>query len=127
MSKQQLKTDCSDCGELITFSREAPRGYCANAFCDSNRRAAVRGNAFFASDDPADQEPAFSIPPGTIAWDEHVKVWLAYADRFCVGKSNEEVNAAVVARGGFSLPEICSLLGRPPRTWRPIDEKEGAK
>jgi len=53
-------------------------------------------------------------PPGTIAWDEHLAVWEAYAKRYGRSQSAERI----AERGGFGFAEIVMLMGKPPETWR---------
>lgn len=57
---------------------------------------------------------ATPLPAGTIAWTEHVEAWTEYARRFGRDQSAERI----AERGGFGMLELCSFLGRPPRTWR---------
>lgn len=74
----------------------------------SNRRANVQGEF----------RRILPIPYGTIAWHEHLEAWEAYAKIYGRDQSAERMHE----RGGFGLVELCSFLGRPPRTWQPIDE-----
>lgn|GEM_PF-6797991 len=53
------------------------------------------------------------MAPGTIAWDEHLEVWNAYAAMFGKNQSAERI----AERGGFGHFEATALLGRPLRTW----------
>ena len=68
----------------------------------------------------ATYHPQFSrrIPAGTIAWDEHVEAWEAYAKKYGRDQSAERM----AERAGFSREELTTLLGRPPSTWRPVRE-----
>ena len=56
--------------------------------------------------------------PGTIAWDEHVLAWSAYAVRYGRDQSAERI----AERGGFGYAELTSLLGHEPKTWAPASE-----
>ena len=56
--------------------------------------------------------------PGTIAWDEHVLAWSAYAVRYGRDQSAERI----AERGGFGYAELTSLLGHEPKTWTPASE-----
>lgn len=51
---------------------------------------------------------------GTIAWEEHVEAWTAYARRYGDDQSAERI----AERGGFGYRELLILLGRTPTTWR---------
>jgi hypothetical protein len=56
--------------------------------------------------------------PGSIAWAEHVEAWRVYAARCAADQTADRV----AERGGFDWYELCSFLGREPRTWRPVLE-----
>lgn len=71
---------------------------------DDARRAPVQ----------AEHNRMVPFPAGTIAWMEHVEAWEEYARRFGRSQSAERM----AERGGFAMSELCSFLGRPPRTWR---------
>lgn len=51
--------------------------------------------------------------PGTIAWDEHMRAWNDYAQRF--GDSQDALK--IHRRGGFSYGELTDHLGHEPETW----------
>lgn len=53
------------------------------------------------------------IPPGTIAWDEHVTAWVAYRERYGASQSAERI----AERGGFGMEELRMFLGRDPTTF----------
>lgn len=55
---------------------------------------------------------------GTIAWDEHVLAWSAYAVRHGRNQSADRI----AERGGFGYAELTSLLGYEPKTWAPVSE-----
>lgn len=56
------------------------------------------------------------IPPGTISWADHLRVYDAYARRFGTSQSAERL----AERGGFGVGEIV-WLGVPDalKSWRP--------
>ena len=54
-------------------------------------------------------------PAGTIAWDEHLQAWHAYAKKYGSYQSAERI----AERGGFGWTELVALLGREPTTWQP--------
>ena len=54
-------------------------------------------------------------PRGVIDWFEHVEAWEAYNQRF----RNDQDAERIAARGGFGYGELCTLLGRLPKTWVP--------
>ena len=53
-------------------------------------------------------------PAGTVAWDEHLQAWRAYAAKYGSYQSAERI----AERGGFAWSELCDLLGREPTTWQ---------
>lgn len=53
-------------------------------------------------------------PPGTIAWEEHLAAFEAYAAIF----GREQSAERIAERGGFGWREVCELLGHEPTTWR---------
>ena len=59
------------------------------------------------------------IPPGTISWADHLRVYDAYARRFGTGQSADRL----AERGGFGVAEIVSLgvsgALKSWRQWRP--------
>lgn len=75
---------------------------------DTERRAPVQGERV--------KWPGRQIPPATVSWDEHVRVWEVYAKHF--GGSGQSAER-VAERGGFGLLEIIFMTGAPPKTWRP--------
>jgi hypothetical protein len=77
------------------------------------RRVPVQacGAWYLHADDPRRKG---AMPPGTIAWDEHVEAWRAYARKHGGGQSA----GRIAGRGGFAFNELCLYLGRPPSTWR---------
>ncbi|MCZ2441487.1 MAG: hypothetical protein LC119_15135 [Burkholderiales bacterium] len=93
--RARCQTDLLDAAAILDAIRGA----------DDERRAPVQ----------AEHNRAVPFPVGTIAWSEHVEAWEVYARRFGRGQSAERM----AERGGFSMLELCSFLGRPPRTWRP--------
>ena len=52
---------------------------------------------------------------GTVAWDEHLQAWRAYAAKYGSDQSAERI----AERGGFGYAELGALLGREPKTWLP--------
>lgn len=70
-------------------------------FCKCGRRAPVQGTPDVRS-------------AGTIAWQEHVEAWTAYAARYS-GQSAERI----AERGGFDYQELLQFLGHEPTTWMP--------
>lgn len=75
------------------------------------RRTSVQGTLGV---DPATGCGPWRIPPGTIAWTEHLEVYEAYAKRFGRDQSAERM----AERGGFAKDEAEWLLGRPLTTWK---------
>lgn len=57
--------------------------------------------------------------PGSIAWEEHELVWIAYASQY-PGQSA----LRMAERGGFSYSEFEMYLRRSPTTWRPEGNRE---
>lgn len=52
---------------------------------------------------------------GTIAWEEHVRAWEAYAKRY----GNDQSAERLAERGGYGYRELIMFLGHEPTTWRP--------
>jgi len=58
-------------------------------------------------------------PRGTISWEEHLEIWLAYDKKYHCGQSAERI----AERGGFGYTEATELVGRELRTWIARDKK----
>ena len=71
----------------------------------AERRAPVQADSYKGRPD--------YCPPGSITWEEHVEVWMAYAKKYGNGQSAERM----AERCGFGKTEAENLLGRPLRTW----------
>jgi hypothetical protein len=52
-------------------------------------------------------------PAGTIAWEEHERIWRAYAAKYRNGQTAERI----AERGGFGHGEILMLTGGLPQTF----------
>lgn len=78
-----------------------PEKHCATCIC--GRRASIQ----------ADGIPRTG--GGTIAWAEHLEVFVQYARLYGAEQSAERI----AERSGFGRREAESLLGRPLRTWEP--------
>lgn len=76
------------------------------------RRAPVQGegNYLLPKGDPRRKG---AIPPGTIAWEEHLEAYADYARRYGRDQSAERL----AERGGFGYYELVDHLGRKPTTW----------
>lgn len=85
--------------------------HCPTCIC--GRRAPVQGE--HATPARRDQSARPAKGPGSIAWEEHLIVWSAYAAKWCSDQSAERI----AERGGFGWYEIVDLLGREPTTWSP--------
>ncbi len=86
---------------------------------DEERRAPTQGGSWKGV--PAGQLASLNrskrIPPGTISWADHLRVYAAYSQRFGTGQSAERL----AERGGFCVAEIV-WLGVPDAlaSWLPV-------
>lgn len=61
------------------------------------------------------QETRGIAGPGTIDWEEHERVWTAYAAKY----GGYQTAQRIAERGGFSYAELVEFLGHDPTTWKP--------
>jgi len=62
---------------------------------------------------PVQGEYRYSIPKGTISWEEHLEAWEAYSETYGSSQSAERI----AERHGFGFLELVILLGHAPETW----------
>jgi hypothetical protein len=60
------------------------------------------------------------IPVGSIEWEEHLEAHASYIARNSHKEGYRLLGPERIAElGGFGYLALVSLLGHPPRTWRP--------
>lgn len=85
--------------------------------CTCERRAPVQGDGTIESHrDGSLPMGAPGYGPGSVAWEEHLQAWNAYAKRY----GSEQSAERIAERSGFGYGELTEYLGHPPATWRPV-------
>lgn len=68
---------------------------------------------------PVQAAPEKGKGPGSIAWEEHERIWAVYAAKYGAAQSAQRM----AERGGFGYREIVFLTGNEPTTWLPVSAK----
>lgn len=81
------------------------------------KRAPVQGDEmweFRMRGDVRHEADNAAMPPGTIAWSEHLEAFRDYSSRY----GSEQSAERLAERGGFGYQELLTHLKHHPETWQ---------